>query len=84
VKTIEFAAVGSPLAAVIPLAEMPWYAYVVIALSGPVAYVIVRVHCQRRDERLGCQALRRARPDQVADVLTAITGQTTTSQRHIR
>jgi hypothetical protein len=79
VKTIELAAAGSPVAAVVPLANMPWYAHVVIALCGPVAYVVVRIHCQRRDERLGRQALRRVHPDQVAQVVAAITGKPSTT-----
>jgi hypothetical protein len=36
----ELAAAGSPLAALLPVGAVPWYAHAMVALSGPIVYAL--------------------------------------------
>jgi hypothetical protein len=70
----ELGMAGAPLTALLMWGDMPWYARLVVGLSGPVAYSF-RAYLHYR---LGDKAIDRSEPPRVPQVLSIATGSRST------
>ena len=70
-RSVDVAAIGSPVAGVLHVGGMPWPAELALALSGPLACALHRFWTYRLSRR----ALERADPRDIPAVLAYATGQ---------